>query len=173
MLATVVALTLVTLLASTGAAGDRRSTPGVTSTSVTVGGLGYAGAYGDAAVGAQALFDVVNRAGGVHGRRIDFVGSTDDQGTPAVDAAAGRQLVSGRQVLAVVPTVTPYFSAAPILAQAQLPAFGWGLSTGFCDNWYTFAITGCLAPAGRASSAPRPGASSSPGSCVPTGSTGP
>jgi hypothetical protein len=44
--------------------------------------------------------------------------------------------------------VTPTFSAAPVLASAGLPAFGWGISTGFCANPYAFAITGCIAPAG-------------------------
>jgi ABC-type branched-subunit amino acid transport system substrate-binding protein len=122
--------------------------PGVTASSVTVAGLGYSAAYLDAQVGAQARFDAVNESGGVHGRRIEFAGWSDDRGDPATDLAAGRQLVLGRHVLAVVPTVTPTFSAAPVLADARLPSFGWGLSTAFCANPWAFAITGCIAPPG-------------------------
>ncbi len=90
----------------------------------------------------------MNRAGGVHGRVIHLAGWTDDRGDPVTDAAAGRALVVGKQILAVVPTVTPTFAAAPALATAGLPAFGWGISTGFCANPSAFAITGCIAPAG-------------------------
>ena len=140
---------LAASIPATRAATTTGTAPGVTSSTVTVAGLSYAEAYGGASIGAQAVFDAVNRAGGVHGRRINFLGSTDDQGSPALDAAAGRRLISRRQVLAVVPTVTPYFSAAPALARAQLPAFGWGLSTGFCNNPYAFAFSGCIAAPDR------------------------
>jgi ABC-type branched-subunit amino acid transport system substrate-binding protein len=139
---------LVASIPASRATTTARAVPGVTSSTVTVAGLGYSAAYGDAPLGAQAVFDAVNRAGGVHGRQIRFAGSTDDLGSPAADAAAGRQLISSRAVLAVVPTVTPSFSAAPALARAHLPAFGWGLSTGFCNNPYGFAITGCIAAPG-------------------------
>ncbi len=129
-------------------AGAAPSAPGVNSSSVTVAGLGYSDAYADAPIGARALFDAVNAAGGVRGRQINFAGWVDDRGDPAADAVAGRQLVAAHQTLAVVPTVTPNFAAAPALASAGLPAFGWGLSTAFCGNTYAFAITGCIAPAG-------------------------
>jgi ABC-type branched-subunit amino acid transport system substrate-binding protein len=125
-----------------------RNAPGVSASAVTVAGLGYSASYLDAQVGAQARFDVVNQGGGVRGRRIEFAGWSDDKGDPATDLAAGRKLAADRQVLAVVPAITPTFSAAPVLAGAQLPSFGWGLSTGFCANPYAFAITGCIAPAG-------------------------
>jgi branched-chain amino acid transport system substrate-binding protein len=129
-------------------AGVAPSAPGVNASSVTVAGLGYSASYVDAQVGARARFDVANQGGGIRGRRIEFAGWSDDKGDPVTDATVGRQLVASRQALAVVPTVTPTFAAAPRLASAGLPAFGWGLSTGFCDNPYAFAITGCIAPAG-------------------------
>jgi len=150
-----VALGLVVSTPARGAVAAS-AVPGVTPSTVTVAGLGYSGAYSDAPIGAQAVFDAVNRAGGVHGRRITFAGWTDDQGSSTTDAAAGRQLIARRQVLAVVPAVTPFFGAAPALARAQLPTFGWGLSTGFCNNPYAFAITGCLAVPGSARAAPSP-----------------
>ena len=84
---------------------------GVTDTTITVGGLGTSGLYGDAAVGAKARFERANAAGGVNGRTITFQGITDDGGTPDTNKAAVEK-IAGADVFAVVPAVASDMAGA-------------------------------------------------------------
>jgi hypothetical protein len=66
----VTALLGLSLTATSSAGASSGTTRGVTSKSITVGGLGFAEYYGDSAIGAEARFDAQNKAGGVYGRKI-------------------------------------------------------------------------------------------------------
>ena len=138
----------VAALASMGVANARvqADARGVTSNSITVGGLGAATFYSDSAQGAQARFAEENNKGGVLGRKINFVGFRDDKSDPNTDLAQAKQLVQQDQVLAILPTITPVLQSAQFLAQQHVPFFGWGISTGFCKNPYAFGFTGCIVP---------------------------
>jgi ABC-type branched-subunit amino acid transport system substrate-binding protein len=138
----------VVAVASMGVAGARvqADARGVTSSSITVGGLGQTAFFGDSAQGAQARFNEENSKGGVFGRKINFVGFRDDKSDPSTDLAQAKQLVQQDQVLAIVPTLTPDLQSSQFLAQQHVPFFGWGISTGFCKNPYAFGFTGCIVP---------------------------
>ncbi len=131
--------------ASTATGGD--ATRGVTDDSIKVGGLNQAAFYAPAAdVGAEARFKVENDKGGVFGRQIDFIGSSDDGGDNAQDSAEGRALVQEDEVFAVVPVMTPALSAGDFFLQNRVPFFGWGIAAGFCGNPAGFGFSGCLTP---------------------------
>ena len=49
-------------------------------------------------------------------------------------------------MFAIVPTMTPTLASAPFFAQQKVPFIGWGISTGFCQNPYALAFTGCIVP---------------------------
>lgn len=107
--------------------------PGVTSNTVQVGGLAaVSGPLGDqfspVFAGAQAYFDMVNAAGGVHGRRIELVAKLDDGTDPGTDVAQARALVEADQVFAVVPVATPVFSGGTYLAAQDVPTFGYNIN---------------------------------------------
>jgi ABC-type branched-subunit amino acid transport system substrate-binding protein len=160
-----VVASLVTLLASTAGAQTTTTQPatkpgsttpttaakgavrGVTPTTITVAGLGTSALYGDAAVGAKARFDRANAEGGVNGRTIVFSGITDDGGDPAANKAAIEKLTGG-DVFAVVPTVSADLAGANDLVNAQMPYFGWALSSDFCGNGFGFGFSGCIAASG-------------------------
>jgi len=114
---------------------------------VRVGGLGWALEYGGADVGARARFARANVSGGVNGRTIDYVGFRDDGGDPATSAKVAQQLVHQDHVFAVVPAVTPVLSTADLVA-ANVPYFGWALSSKFCATKLGFGFNGCLVPPG-------------------------
>jgi ABC-type branched-subunit amino acid transport system substrate-binding protein len=116
----------------------------VTKTSITVGGLGFAEYYGDSAIGAEARFDAQNKAGGVYGRKIKFVGFKDDQSSPTVDIQMGKELVEQDQVFAVVPVVSITLAAGAYFAQQHVPFFGWGISPQFIGNKYGFSFAGAV-----------------------------
>jgi ABC-type branched-subunit amino acid transport system substrate-binding protein len=123
---------------------------GVTDTSITVGGVGHALLYGGADVGARARFQRANDAGGVHGRTIEYLGLSDDDGDPAAGSAAANNLVQ-QGAFAVVPAVTPDFAASAALVEQKVPYFGWALSSSFCGNRYGFGFSGCPVPDGATS----------------------
>ena len=136
-------------LASVGTAGakvaSQAAARGVTSTSITVAGICDPN-FSSSAVGAQARFDAENAKGGTFGRKYDFKGCNNDNDDPNQDLTIGKRLVQQDGVFAIVPTMTPTLAAAPFFAQQKVPFSGWGISTGFCQNPYALAFTGCIVP---------------------------
>jgi branched-chain amino acid transport system substrate-binding protein len=92
-----------------GAAGAQPTRePGVTNTSVLLGGTvpltGEAAAFGSVGAGAKAYFDYVNAKGGVHGRKISYR-YYDDAYNPAQTVQLTRKLVEDDGVFAVFNTL--------------------------------------------------------------------
>jgi branched-chain amino acid transport system substrate-binding protein len=84
------------------------STPGVTSTTITIGGTvpitGPAALFGSVGRGADAYFKYANAHGGVNGRKIKYV-YLDDGYDPAKTVLLTRQLVEQDHVLAIFNSV--------------------------------------------------------------------
>lgn len=106
---------LVVVLAATaglpgahGAAARPATDPGVTATSVLIGGTavlsGPEVAYAAVARGAEAYFKHVNANGGVHGRKIEYR-YLDDAYNPAETVQRTRQLVQQDRVFAIFNTL--------------------------------------------------------------------
>ena len=100
--AAAVVLAALALVATAGAAPV--ADPGVTSTSVLLGGTvpltGEAAAFGAVGPGAQAYFDYVNAKGGVNGRKIEYR-YYDDAYNPAQTVQLTRRLVEQDGVFAI------------------------------------------------------------------------
>ncbi len=104
-LSAVAAVALVVALATfTGAFASSSADPGITATSIVLGGTspltGPAAAYASVARGAKAYFDSVNAKGGVARRKFDYK-IVDDAYNPAQSVQATRQLVEQDKVFAV------------------------------------------------------------------------
>ncbi len=101
-----VALAATLALTTTAPAAPARGSeePGVTSTSITLGGTtplsGSASAFSSVARGADAYFKYVNAQGGVLGRKIAYK-YVDDAYNPAQTVQATRQLVEQEKVFAL------------------------------------------------------------------------
>jgi branched-chain amino acid transport system substrate-binding protein len=82
--------------------------PGVTSSTITIGGTvpitGPAALFGSVGRGADAYFKYVNAHGGVNGRKIKYV-YLDDAYDPSKTVMLTRQLVEQNHVLAIFNTV--------------------------------------------------------------------
>ena len=92
-------------LAAVAAAGAATTAdPGVTPTTVLIGGTvplsGEAAAFGTVGPGAKAYFDYVNSKGGVNGRRIEYR-YYDDAYNPAQTVQLTRKLVEQDRVFAI------------------------------------------------------------------------
>ena len=99
----------IAALVVAAAAGARPAAdPGVTATSVLLGGTvpltGEAAAFGTVGAGARAYFDYVNAKGGVHGRMIEYR-FYDDAYNPAQTVQLTRRLVEQDKVFAVFNSV--------------------------------------------------------------------
>jgi branched-chain amino acid transport system substrate-binding protein len=96
------------LATAAGAVAGTSVDPGVTATTVKLGGTvplsGEAAAFGAVGPGAKAYFDYVNAAGGVNGRRIEYV-FYDDAYNPAQTVQLTRRLVEQDTVFAVFNSV--------------------------------------------------------------------
>ena len=101
----VVGLMLVASVAATAAFGAHRADPGITKTSIHIGGTfpltGVASAYKTIPFAEAAYFAYVNDHGGVNGRKIDFT-IVDDAYNPAQTVPAVQQLVEQAKVFALV-----------------------------------------------------------------------
>jgi branched-chain amino acid transport system substrate-binding protein len=118
----ILALALGAVLVPAALAGG---TPGVTSTTITIGGTvpitGPAALFGSVGRGAAAYFAYVNAHGGVHGRKIKYI-YLDDGYDPARTVQLTRQLVEQDHVFAIFDTVgtdntiatTDYLNAAGV-----------------------------------------------------------
>jgi branched-chain amino acid transport system substrate-binding protein len=104
----VLAVGLLALALTTSAAAGPSADPGVTATSVLLGGTapltGEAAAFGTVAPGAKAYFDYVNAKGGVNGRTIEYR-YYDDAYNPAQTVQLTRRLVEQDRVFAVFNSV--------------------------------------------------------------------
>jgi len=96
------------IAAAAAALAGAASTPGVTPTTITLGGTaplsGPAAAFGSVARGSDAYFRYVNARGGVHGRKIAYR-YVDDGYEPARTVLATQQLVEQENVFALFDTV--------------------------------------------------------------------
>ena len=105
MLGTVVATLAVAGIAVSAAAGAHRADPGITSSTVKIGGTfpltGVASLYKTIPLAEQAYYAYVNAHGGVHGRKIDFT-ILDDAYNPAQTVPLAQQLVEQDKVFAIV-----------------------------------------------------------------------
>src|SRR5882762_6309978 len=106
---------IVATVAVTAASGAQRLDPGVTSTSIKIGGTfpltGPASLYKTIPAAEKAYFDYVNDHGGVNGRKISFT-ILDDAYDPSKTVPLAQQLVEKDGVFAVFGSL----GTAPTLA---------------------------------------------------------
>jgi ABC-type branched-subunit amino acid transport system substrate-binding protein len=116
---------LAVALAALAPAALAASTPGVTASTITIGGTvpitGPAALFGSVGRGADAYFKYVNAHGGVNGRSIKYV-YLDDGYEPSRTVTLTRQLIEQNHVFAVFSTIgtdntvatTDYLNAAKV-----------------------------------------------------------
>jgi branched-chain amino acid transport system substrate-binding protein len=101
-------IAVAALVASAGAGAATRAEPGVTASTILVGGTvplsGEAAAFGTVGPGAKAYFDYVNSRGGVNGRKIEYR-YYDDGYNPAQTIQLTRRLVEQDGVFAIFNSV--------------------------------------------------------------------
>ena len=104
-LAVIGGVAAVAAVTATAAFGAHRADPGITSTSIKIGGTfpltGVASAYKTIPGAESAYYAYVNAHGGVNGRKIDFT-ALDDAYNPAQTVPDVQQLIEQDKVFAIV-----------------------------------------------------------------------
>src|ERR1700721_794038 len=109
------AATALTVLATQGALAQKKYDTGATDTEIKIGNVeaysGPASAYGVIGKTEDAYFKMINDAGGINGRKINFI-SYDDGYSPPKTVEQVRKLIESDEVLLVfnalgTPTQTP------------------------------------------------------------------
>jgi branched-chain amino acid transport system substrate-binding protein len=123
---TILVAALAALVVLPGALAGSTADPGVTSTTILLGGTspltGPAAAYASVARGAKAYFDSINAKGGVAKRQIEYR-ILDDAYNPAQTVQATRQLVEQDKVFAIFNSLGTEHNLAirDYLNQLQVP----------------------------------------------------
>jgi len=152
---TVAAMGLAVMASPSGAQSSSGGRPGVTSTTIRVGGMaGITNPVGQPYVsgfdGLQAYFNYINAKGGVFGRKFQLVAKLDDQSRASQDVEEARSLVEESHVFAVAPVVTQIFAGASYLVSKGVPTFGWNIDAG----WQTgYPTPGAVSPTGGSGAA--------------------
>jgi branched-chain amino acid transport system substrate-binding protein len=132
--------------------GNANAAEGFTSNSITIEGdidKTSAGGQSEAAadLGANAAFTAANKAGGVNGRTIKYLGAVDNKLDPAQDLPTVKKIIEQDKAFAIVPMISPVLAqGGTYLVTNKIPFFGWGITPTFCNNQEGFGYTGCLVP---------------------------
>lgn len=100
---------------------------------IVVGGDGDLSISQGVAQGFEAGIYRFNKAGGLDGRKIKFLGFLDDAFSPATNLSNAQQLVQKDHVFAVVPMAgeAPGAATGQFLAAHHIPFIGWSTSAAF------------------------------------------
>ena len=140
ILALLAGTAVVASVAVTAASGAQRLDPGITSSSIKIGGTfpltGVASLYKTIPAAEKAYFDYVNDQGGVNGRKIDFT-ILDDAYDPSKTVPLAQQLVTSDKVFAVYGSLgtAPGLATWNYLNQQKVPQVL--LATG--DSYWGFS----------------------------------
>jgi branched-chain amino acid transport system substrate-binding protein len=136
---TMIVVSLAGVVSSGAAGAQGADRPGVTGSEIRVGGLASPVSvlnvpYVDGFDGVNAYFDVINKKGGVFGKKLKLVAQLDDQGSPSGNIRAVRSLVEEKKVFAVMPIMTNNFAGAKYLSDNGIPSFGINVDAGWCGT---------------------------------------
>ena len=145
-----VAMSLAATVVGVGTAafsGAAAATTDASSSSgpIVVGGVDAGFNFPGTATGFQAGIYRFNKAGGIDGRKIKFLGVQDDQDSPASETTDVQQLVQSDHVFAVTPFADDVASSqlTTFLGQNTTPVLGYGVEQAFCENKWAISIIGC------------------------------
>ena len=117
---------------------------------IIIGGVGSTADFTGTDVGFAARINRQNKAGGINGHQIKFVGTLDDGASATTNLTDVQQLVQKDHVVAVAPVnaLGLLGPSAAFLADHKTPFIGWGFLPVFCNNKWAWGFDGCVEPEG-------------------------
>jgi ABC-type branched-subunit amino acid transport system substrate-binding protein len=129
---------------STSSGGSKASGPGIVNGQIVIGSVAGPEAPGFDQ-GIKARIDSFNRAGGVNGVKVNYVGNKNNNDDPNQDLTLMKQLALQNHAYAVLsyPTLTQP-AAAQFLEKQNVPLIGDGFNPVMCNNNNSFGYAGCV-----------------------------
>lgn len=126
---------LATATGIVGSPGAEASTP-ASHKPIVVGGTGSLTTAIGLAAGFRAGIYRFNKAGGLDGRRIQFLGVLDDGFSPQTSLSNAQKLVQNEHVMAVMPLDSAVDTSATgqFLAANKTPFIGWATSSAYAEE---------------------------------------
>jgi ABC-type branched-subunit amino acid transport system substrate-binding protein len=146
VLKVLVVIVVVAVLGGASTALTIRTASAATSSApIVVGGDGDLALEAGIAQGFQAGIYRFNKAGGLDGRKIQFVGFLDDGFSAQTNLTNAQQLVENKHVMAIAPfqSAVATASTGTFVAQSKVPVIGWGTNVIFTtQSKWAFGING-------------------------------
>ena len=95
--------------------------------------------------GVKARYEAINKAGGINGRMLVLGHVYDDATNATQDLNDVKEAIQQDKAFALIVGANGFTQqGADFAAANQTPVIGWGFSTPFCNQKWTFGFTGCL-----------------------------
>jgi ABC-type branched-subunit amino acid transport system substrate-binding protein len=127
--------------------GGQSTAPGVTPTQIDMGAIATrtgvgAGDFNAFIPGVQAYFDMVNKEGGVNGRKLVLADNLDDGGSPTTFTQLTHTLLDQDKVFAAF--ISTFWFSPNLFAEAGTPTYGYNVSGNWAGPGNLFAAGGSI-----------------------------
>ena len=122
-----------------------RNYRGINDETIKIAVIKSGNVFQDLEIGVEARIFRLNENGGVNSRKLEIVKVIDDSGSEETLKSAVEDIVD-QDIFAIILLSTATSPAVTdILAENNMPFFGWGFTEGFCEpNKWGFGFNGCM-----------------------------
>ena len=122
-----------------------RNYRGINDETIKIAVIKSGNVFQDLEIGVEARIFRLNENGGVNSRKLEIVKVIDDSGIEETLKSAVEDIVD-QDIFAIILLSTATSPAVTdILAENNMPFFGWGFTEGFCEpNKWGFGFNGCM-----------------------------
>ena len=101
--------------------------------------------FQDVEIGVEARIFRLNENGGINSRKLEIVKVIDDSGSEEALKSAVEDIVDQDIFALILLSTATSTAVTDVLAENNLPFFGWGFTEGFCEpNKWGFGFNGCM-----------------------------
>lgn len=122
-----------------------RNYRGINDETIKIAVIKSGNVFQDIEIGVEARIFRLNENGGVNSRKLEIVKVIDDSGNEETLKSAVEEIVDQDIFALILLSTATSPAVTDILAENNLPFFGWGFTEGFCEpNKWGFGFNGCM-----------------------------
>ena len=122
-----------------------RNYRGINDETIKIAVIKSGNVFQDLEIGVEARIFRLNENGGVNSRKLEIVKVIDDSGSEETLKSAVEEIVDQDIFALILLSTATSPAVTDILAENNLPFFGWGFTEGFCEpNKWGFGFNGCM-----------------------------
>ena len=122
-----------------------RNYRGINDETIKIAVVKSGNVFQDVEIGVKARIFRLNENGGINSRKLEIVEVIDDSGSEETLKSAVEEIVDQDIFALILLSTATSPAVTDILAENNLPFFGWGFTEGFCEpNKWGFGFNGCM-----------------------------